>query len=264
MTAFRSLLFLICTILLSLTSSAPAADTKRPNILFIFADDQAYNTIAELGNDEIETPNLDRLVRQGTTFTHAYNQGGWHGAVCVASRCMLNTGRFLWHAQNIDRQTEQERAAGRFWSEYLKGAGYKTYFSGKWHVEADARKAFDVVGNVRPGMPNQTHIGYHRPVPGQGAPWKPWDKKLGGYWKGGKHWSEVLADNAVAHLEETADDETPLFMYIAFNAPHDPFHDPPAELAPVGGYSTIGAGESTDSHNYRKMLEALDTEIGRL
>jgi choline-sulfatase len=67
-------------------------DKEKPNILFIFADDQCFETLRSLGNDEIQTPNLDKLVRGGVTFTHAYNQGAWHGAVCVASRTMLNTG----------------------------------------------------------------------------------------------------------------------------------------------------------------------------
>lgn len=57
----------------------PATDIK-PNLLFLIADDQAYETIGALGLTDIETLNLDRLVKSGTTFTHAYNMGGWHGA----------------------------------------------------------------------------------------------------------------------------------------------------------------------------------------
>ena len=72
---------------------------QKPNILFIFADDQAYNTIHAHGNNEVITPALDNLAREGVTFTHAYNMGAWHGAVCVASRTMLNTGRFVWRAK---------------------------------------------------------------------------------------------------------------------------------------------------------------------
>ncbi|MHC4241728.1 MAG: twin-arginine translocation signal domain-containing protein, partial [Planctomycetota bacterium] len=53
---------------------ALAMEQKKPNILFIFADDQCFQTLRSLGNYEIETPNLDRLVRSGVTFTHAYNQ----------------------------------------------------------------------------------------------------------------------------------------------------------------------------------------------
>ena len=58
----------------------------KPNILFIFADDQTYESIRALGYDEVETPNLDRLVRGGVTFTHAYNQGAWHGPPHVQFR----------------------------------------------------------------------------------------------------------------------------------------------------------------------------------
>ena len=80
----------------------------KPNILFIFADDQCYETIRELGLTDIDTPNLDRLTKAGTTFTRAYNMGSWSGAVCVASRHMLNTGRFLWEAEKASKVAEEE------------------------------------------------------------------------------------------------------------------------------------------------------------
>ena len=198
-----------------------------PNILFVFADDQAFDTIAALGNEEIETPNLDRLVRRGTSFTRAYNQGSWSGAVCVASRTMLNTGRFLWHADKIYKDTDKlYRQQGKMWSQLLEKQGYETYFSGKWHLRADAEKSFTVCSHVRPGMPNQTKQGYNRPVEGQEDVWKPWDTKFEGFWKGGKHWSEVLGDDGVGYLKRAADSDSPFFMYLAFNAPHDPRQSP--------------------------------------
>jgi arylsulfatase A-like enzyme len=206
--------------------SLQAAEPNQPNILFVFSDDQCYDTIGALGNDEVHTPNLDRLVRRGTTFTHAYNMGGWSGAICVASRTMLATGRFLWHAHQVDRELEKERQAGRLWSEYLKQAGYRTYFTGKWHLRADASKAFDVARHIRGGMPAQTPAGYNRPIDGQPDPWSPFDPQFGGFWEGGTHWSEVLADDAVSYLQTAAQDDRPFFMYLAFNAPHDPRQSP--------------------------------------
>jgi len=75
-------------------------------------------------------------------------------------------------------------------------------------------------------MPKQTPQGYNRPIQGQADPWSPWDPKFGGYWEGGKHWSEVLGDDAVAFLRQAAGRDKPFFMYLAFNAPHDPRQSP--------------------------------------
>jgi len=215
----------VCLVLVGIFSSHSAA-AEKPNILFIFADDQCYETIGALGMTDIDTPALDSLVKGGLTFTHAYNQGSWSGAVCVASRCMLNTGRYIWKANKIYRDTEKERQAGRFWSEHMKKAGYETYFTGKWHVRADAKKAFDNARNVRGGMPNQTKQGYNRPIDGKPDPWSPYDPKFGGFWKGGKHWSEVVGDDGVDFLSNAAKSDKPFFMYLAFNAPHDPRQSP--------------------------------------
>ena len=151
---------------------------QKPNILFIFADDQCFETIGQLGITDIETPNLDRLMQSGTSFTRAYNMGSWSGAVCVASRHMLHTGRFLWRAEKASKVAEAEREAGRFWSENMKVAGYKTYMTGKWHVRANAENCFDVTSNIRGGMPNQTPAGYNRPIPGEADPWDPSDPKF--------------------------------------------------------------------------------------
>ena len=213
-------------LLLLLTGSLNAAEQTQPNILFIFADDQCFETLASSGHPVIKTPNLDRLTRQGTTFTHAFNMGRWSGAGCVASRCMLNTGRFIWRANAVYRETGKELEAGRFWSSYLRQAGYHTYMTGKWHVRADATKAFDTTAHIRGGMPNQVPEGYNRPLNRDDKTWLPYDPKWGGFWKDGTHWSEVVADDAIGFLSHSKTEEDPFFMYIAFNAPHDPRQSP--------------------------------------
>jgi arylsulfatase A-like enzyme len=201
-------------------------DSGKPNILFIFTDDQRYNTIHALGGNEVLTPNLDSLVASGTTFTHAYNMGAWHGAVCVASRTMFVTGLSVWKAQRMEKKLADLVAVNGLWSQQLREAGYETYMSGKWHVRTDVNSVFDHVIHERPGMPNQTPQGYNRPLSPQDTLWKAWDKKFEGFWKGGKHWSEVLADDAVNYLHQAAKKEKPFFMYLAFNAPHDPRQSP--------------------------------------
>ncbi len=210
------------------TSSLGQAENSKPNIVFIFADDQCFSTINALGATEIETPSLDSLARRGTTFTHAYNMGSWSGAVCIASRTMLNSGRFVWNANAIHGQSEKERQEGRWWSEYLKQAGYRTYMTGKWHCRANAEKAFDVAKDIRPGMPKDVELGYNRPSKEGEDPWSPSDPKFGGFWEGGTHWSEVVANHAEDFIEEAKQDDSPFFMYLAFNAPHDPRQAPQA------------------------------------
>ncbi len=205
---------------------APSFAAERPNIVFIFADDQCFETIGSLNNAEVRTPNLDELAKRGTTFTHAFNMGSWSGAVCVASRTMLNTGRFVWNANHVWKDSEAEREAGRWWSEYFKAAGYRTYMTGKWHCRADAEKAFDVARDIRPGMPNQTDAGYNRPLSMDDRSWSPSDPSFGGFWKGGTHWSEVVANHSADFLTDAGSHDDPFFMYLAFNAPHDPRQSP--------------------------------------
>jgi arylsulfatase A-like enzyme len=197
-----------------------------PNILFIFADDLSYNTIRELGNGEIHTPALDELARRGTAFSTVYNMGGWHGAVCVASRTMLNTGKFLWRARQLESSLDSLALLGQLWSLEMQKLGYDTYMTGKWHVNIEPADLFNQVGTVRAGMPGAVPQMYNRPLSEDDLEWTPWDTSYGGYWEGGTHWSEVVASEAIGFLDRANDSEKPFFMYVAFNAPHDPRQSP--------------------------------------
>jgi len=84
------------TLLLSIFQLSAA---EKPNFLFIFADDMSLDTIGAYGRYNCKTPNLDKLMHSGVSFTHAYNMGAWNGAVCVASRAMLNSGLFVNRAK---------------------------------------------------------------------------------------------------------------------------------------------------------------------
>ncbi|WP_252723172.1 sulfatase-like hydrolase/transferase [Pseudotamlana agarivorans] len=219
-------------------------ETKKPNILFIFADDQAFNTIGALENCPVKTPNLDKLMERGVSFSHTYNQGSFTAAVCVASRTMLATGGHLWRAASYSKKAQNINGPNspnqtfkfnipfkmpeKYWPQYLKEAGYDTYMAGKWHVaEVKAKDIFDFTKDVRRGMPNQAPKRYERTFEkDKPDTWSPYDKTLGGYWKGGKHWSEVLADNSAEFLEAAKTRDHPFFMYLAFNAPHDPRQAP--------------------------------------
>ena len=211
-------------LLIALATSASAA--RQPNILFLFADDQSYEAVRAFGHTDIDTPNLDRLASRGTTFTRAYNMGSWSGAVCIASRTMLITGRSVWDANTIYKTTNAEREKGVLWPQLMHKAGYKTYMTGKWHINTDATKCFDVVKDVRAGMPKTVPTAYNRPIADQTDAWSPFDQSLGGFWEGGTHWSEVVSKNAIGFLADAKQQEKPFFIYAAFNAPHDPRQAP--------------------------------------
>lgn len=224
--------------------SSPGIDSEPestlPNIVLIFADDQTYTAVQALGNEEIETPNLDRLVRNGTTFTHAYNMGGWNGAICIASRSMMISGRSLWRANQFKDAWQQNDsiALAQTWGKLIEQQGYNTYMTGKWHVAANPDSVFQTVRHVRPGMPGDfrsegsfdspetTPLGYNRPKNEQDNSWSPYDTAMGGFWEGGTHWSEVLKDDALDFIDDAVAQSEPFFMYLAFNAPHDPRQSP--------------------------------------
>ncbi|MFH6602801.1 sulfatase-like hydrolase/transferase [Maribacter algicola] len=224
--------------------------SEKPNIVFIFADDLTYTAINALGNNEVQTPNLDRLVQNGTTFTHAYNMGGWNGAICAASRAMIISGRSVWDANAFRQRWIKGKNMDKTWGRLMASAGYETYMTGKWHVDALADSVFQNVVHVRPGMPRDSWshqgtipivnemlakgatneeiraIGYNRPLSENDTTWSPTDKKYGGFWQGGKHWSEVLKDDALGFIDKAKKSDKPFFMYLAFNAPHDPRQAP--------------------------------------
>jgi len=219
---------LACAGAVRLAGHAAAPSGRPPNILLLYTDDQTFDSIRALGNSEIRTPNLDRLAAAGTVFTNCYNQGAWHGAVCVASRTMLTTGRFLWEACAIEKQLKDEAERQRLWPQLMRQAGYRTCMTGKWHVSGvTPAQVFEDARHVRGGMPATCEEAYERPRADGSDPWQPWDTSRDGHWAGGKHWSEVTADDAIAFLQAPQPrDPRPFFIYAAFNAPHDPRQSP--------------------------------------
>jgi len=237
---------LIPLICLAAACTAPPNEAPKapPNMVFIFADDLTYKAIAGLGNQQIQTPNLDRLIQGGTTFTNTYNMGAWNGAVCMASRAMIISGRSVWNVNEFRQEWVAGRGLDKTWGKLLESNGYETYMTGKWHVDAKAENVFQNVVHVRPGMPsdawNTEHIrerfkdrslsempiGYNRPLSEQDTSWSPTDPRFEGFWQGGKHWSEVLKDDALEFIDKAKGSDQPFFMYLAFNAPHDPRQAP--------------------------------------
>lgn len=199
----------------SAAQSADEAKSKppRPNVLFLFSDDQRADTIHALGNKHIQTPNLDRLVERGTVFGRAYCMGGHHGAVCTPSRAMLLTGRSLF-------RIEEDFAGTPSWPEQFAAAGYATFITGKWHngPKALARVFSSGEAIFLGGMTDPNAARLVDVVPAAAG-----DKtaKLTPPRTTEKHSVERFADAAIAFLRKQ-DGSRPFLCYVAFNAPHDP------------------------------------------
>ena len=106
---------------------------KQPNILWICTDQQRYDTVHALGNNKIQTPHTDRLIRDGVAFTHAYCQS----PVCTPSRASFLTGRYARTTrcrQNGQEIPENERLLSRIFADH----GYRCGLAGKLHLSSCA------------------------------------------------------------------------------------------------------------------------------
>lgn len=202
----------------------------KPNIVFLFADDQRFDTIHALGNSEIITPNLDELVSSGTTFTQCHIPSGTSGAVCMPSRAMLNTGRRLF---SLEREGQQIPDNHALLGETLQKAGYDTFGTGKWHngTRSYARSFSHGDEIFFGGMDDHWAVPAHTYDPAgkyEGRKYKVknymHDCKRDTFISdhiGVKHSTELFADVTCEFIANHNSDK-PFYTYTSFMAPHDP------------------------------------------
>ena len=202
----------------------------QPNVLVLVADDQRPDAIHALGHEQIITPNLDRLVGVGVTFTRAYCRGSDSGAVCAPSRAMLLTGRSYLDVPKPfripwsgDAET-RGRADAPLLPEVFREAGYDTFGTGKWHNGRPSFVASFTNGDeiFFGGMGSHTELMVHD-----------FDAS-GEYGKDHAHQleafsSEAFAGATVEFIESRAEGDAPFFAWVSFTAPHDP-RTPPEDV----------------------------------
>ena len=205
--------------------------TKKPNIVFFFTDDQRFDTIGALGNDQIITPNFDALVLRGTAFTHAHIPCGTAGAVCMPSRAMLNTGRTLFHIEGAGKNIPKEHTT---LGQALRENGYKTFGTGKWHNghESFNRSFSDGAEICFLGMADHWNVPvynydptgkYDSVCPEVKDPRYSNEVTLRecDHITAGKHSTDLFHDTALNFIKDS-DGSEPFYLYLSFMAPHDP------------------------------------------
>jgi len=199
--------------------------TVKPNIVVILADDMGFSDAGCYGG-EIQTPNLDQLARNGLRFTHFYNT-----ARCWSSRACLLTG---YYAQEVRRDALPGIGGGAngkrpAWATLLpamlRPAGYRSYHSGKWHVDGPVLAGgFDhsyCIQDFDRHFNPKKHTLDDQPLP----PIKP----DSGYYSTtaiAQHAIDMLAGHEAEHRGQ------PFFLYLAFLSPHFPLQALPEDIAP--------------------------------
>lgn len=238
----------------------PLLAAKKPNIVLFYADDLGYTDLGCQGSKYYETPNIDRLAKEGMTFTQAYAGA----ANCAPSRACLMTGKYtprhgVYTVGNSDRGKPKHRKLvpvknttildGKFqtMAEALKTAGYQTCVAGKWHLSKDPTKdGFDTnFGGTTWGHPKSYFSPYKNPFLKDGPK--------------GEHLPERLGREISGWIKEHS--EKPFFVYLPFYSVHTPIQAPKELAAKYARKKTDG---SHNNPKYAAMIESMDSAVGRI
>ncbi len=223
---------------------------QKPNIILILADDMGYSDIGCYGS-EIATPNLDRLAAGGARFSQMYSF-----ARCCPSRAALLTGL---HPQQAgvghmveDRGTRAYQGYLRedavTIAETLKGAGYTTLMSGKWHVGGSlAAREPGAWQPGAPGFPTPLQRGFDRhfgTLVGAGSFFYPHALTENGEFISEHpddfYYTDAISDKAADMISDAHEAGSPFFLHVAYTAPHWPLHALPDDIAKYAGKYRAG------------------------
>ena len=226
--------------------------TRQPNVIVILMDDMGYADAGFMGSKDLDVPNIDQLASEGVVFTDAHVSA----TVCSPSRAGLITGRYqqrFGHECNVPPAHLGIDTTEMTIGHAMQQAGYKTIAIGKWHVG-------DTQGRYPNNMGFDEFFGFRE---GSRSYWSNKNNDKDGSHKAIEHnntrvdfegyLTDVFGDKAVEYVDHKGD--KPIFMYLAFNAPHTPMHAKKEHL------------EKYKDHprkNYASMMWSADENIGKL
>jgi len=259
-TGFGMILF---SLFVLTSGTPPKKKEKKPNIIFILADDMGYSDIGCYGG-EIHTPNIDQLADDGIKIRSFYNN-----ARCCPTRATLLTGQYP-HTVGMGHMVTLENAkyeAGSYQgfldnkyptiAEELKQAGYKTYMSGKWHVGErpqhwPLKRGFDHYYGLISGASS-----YYEIIPQEkGKRHFVLDDKDYPIPTDGFYMTDALTDHAIGYLDDEKKNSgnNPFFLYLAYTAPHFPLHALEPDIAKYEKLYEQG-WDITREKRFQKMLK---------
>ena len=243
------------------------AQAEKPNIVFILADDLGWtdvNSFDPMGRTYYETPNLDRLARQGLSFTQAYA----NAANCAPTRAALMSGQYypnqpIYHvreprqgklipAPNADALPLEKITI----AEALKQDGYRTGFIGKWHIGAPPQtgpqqQGFEInIGGFQAGFPHW-----------EGGYFQPNNNRYIDDAFEGEHLTDYLSRKAVQFIKDHRDRKDPFYLQLSYYTPHYPYQAP-AVL--VEKYKQKQSDRGHNHPTYAAMIELMDNGVGML
>jgi arylsulfatase A-like enzyme len=197
-----------CAAGVAAAADQPPTAGRRPNVLFIFSDDHAFQAIGAYGSKAARTPRLDRLAEQGMRFDHCLCTN----SICGPSRAVVLTGKYSHLNGFIDNKSTFDGSQQTF-PKLLRQAGYQTAIVGKWHLVSDP-----------------TGFDYWEVLPGQGDYYNPGFKTASGPVKYAGYVTEIVTDRAIDWLKSGRDKDKPFVLMCQHKAPHRSWEPGPKYL----------------------------------
>jgi arylsulfatase A-like enzyme len=240
-------------------AAPPAPEARRPNIVFVLADDQGYGDLSCHGNPVLKTPNLDRLHDEGVRFTDFHVS-----PTCSPTRSALMTGRHEFKNGVTHTILERERLTLKATTiaQVLQAAGYTTGIFGKWHLGDEAayrpdRRGFDEVFIHGCGGIGQSYPGSCGDAPGN-TYFDPAILHNGKFEKTKGYCTDVFFAQAL-HWIESVKGKKPFFCYLPTNAPHAPL-----QVRPEDEKRYAGRVKDPSAAKFFGMIANIDDNVGRL